>query len=251
MSKDEAVTSDFTQFSSGDYLREYYSEIGSENGFLLNFLHEAHGKREPVQRMLEVGGGPTIYQLISACRNTQEIVFAEYLPGNRAAVQDWRDEAPGAFDWDAYIEYVARLEGARDVPAAVAERKAELRHKLVRIVPYDARSATPLTEESGPFDLVGVNFCLESITSNEAEYRFSLRTMTELLISGGLLVMSALKNAEYYHVGDLKFPAFPVDENSLDRYLTELSYEEIRIGTVPAEHTQGYEGLMTVTARKK
>ena len=252
MGSDSTITNDFTRFSSGNYLREYYSEIGTENAYLLEFLHRTHAEGAPVRRMLEVGGGPTIYQLISACRRTEEIVFSEYLPGNREAVRAWRDGAADAFDWDEYFAFVVRLEGAGDdTGERIQARKSALRHKLGRITPYDAKSDDPLPEEQGPFDLIGVNFCLESITSNEEEYRFSLGHMTELLAPGGMLVMTALKNAEYYHVGDLKFPAFPVDEKSVDRYLTDFSYGDIRVGTVPAEHTQGYEGLMTITARKR
>lgn len=251
MSSDQVVHN-FSLFSPADYLKEYYSEIGTENAFLLDFLHAVHSVREPAARMLEIGGGPTVYQLISACRRTEEIVFSEYLPQNREQVELFRAADPRAFDWSAYFEYVLRLEGA-DHPTAdrVAERKDELRHKIRAVVPYDARSETPLGPFADRFELVAVNFCLESITADEREYRRSLETMTEYLATGGLLVMTALKQADYYHVGKLKFPAFPVDEKSLDRYLNELSYGSIEIRSLPAEHSQGYEGLIALSARKE
>ncbi len=247
MNSDEP-TADFSRFAPRAYLDEYYAGIGPENQFLLRFLHEAHAARPPLGRMLELGGGPTVYQLISACHTIEEIVFAEYLEANRREVESWREGRADAFDWDPFFLYVLGLEGAG--PGDLALRKAELRHKLRRVIPYDAKRERPFDTDPGLFDLVGVNFCLESITRDEAEYRFSLRTLSALLPAGGRLIMTALKNARFYHVGDLIFPAFPLDEKSLDRYLTEASFGTVRMRSLPAEKDQGYEGMLAITAVK-
>lgn len=243
------IEKDFHQFSPDDYLNEYYSNIGSENEFLLRFFHKTYNRLNPSGRLLEVGGGPVIYQLISACYFMDEIIFSEYNLKNRIAVASWVANDSGIFDWDPYIIEVLSLEGKDE--SSLLERKSLLRDKIKAYVPYDARKNPPIDSHAMPFDVISTNFCFESITNNETEYRSFFHNLSSLIKSGTYLIATALKNASYYQVGPIKFPAFPIDENYLNDYLLQLNYNDVQIDTVAAEHSQGYDGIMTICATKK
>ena len=45
--------------------------------------------------LLEFGGGPSVYSLISAAKHVESITFAEYAETNRDEVLIWKDERSG------------------------------------------------------------------------------------------------------------------------------------------------------------
>ena len=65
------------------------------------------------QRLIEVGTGPTIHTLISACEYFEEIVVSDYVDSNREEIERWLTAKDGCFDWNAHIQFVCDLEGKR------------------------------------------------------------------------------------------------------------------------------------------
>src|SRR5690242_2887970 len=97
----------FEPFNAQAYLQEYYSHLGEENRALLHFLHEAYTcifAETDSARILEFGGGPTLYQLISASKYSVIIDFSDYLDENLREIQKWLQNEPGMFSWDAYLQ---------------------------------------------------------------------------------------------------------------------------------------------------
>ena len=89
-------------FDSKAYLKRYAGPkepLGIQIQFLecWHSFYEEHGKElDPSKaHMLEFGGGPTIWSLISAATNFSDIMFAEFAQGNRTEVEMWRDNKPG------------------------------------------------------------------------------------------------------------------------------------------------------------
>ena len=82
--------------------------------FSLRCFHEfwsKMGKRNV--RVLDFGGGPAIYDLISASPYAEEIIFAEYSEDNRKEVAAWKERSRDAHDWLPYFRFVVqRLEGS-------------------------------------------------------------------------------------------------------------------------------------------
>ena len=246
-----AIIKDFEKFLPSIYLSEYYTTIDEENRFLLQFLHEVYDTADCGKRLLEVGGGPTIYQLISAGNRVEEIIFSEYLDANRNEIKKWVHDDPVVPIWDIYFEHVLGLEKTSTSKTDIERRKTSLRQKIKDIVRCDLFNKNPLQPETyRDFDVISVNFCPESITDNEEDFLTSVQNFTSLLKRNGLLVMCLLKNASRYKVGDLHFPAYPVDEAYISDTLKRFSYNEITIRSVPAECDSGYEGLIALTATK-
>lgn len=245
------IVKNFNKFSPIGYLNEYYRDIGYENGSLLNFLHQVYKKVRHKKILLEFGGGPTIYQLISASAKVDNIIFSEYSYKNRKEVKKWLENPTKAFNWDKYFEYVLKLEKKIVNKQNLTLIKNRLRVRIKKIIKCDAYKGNPLTPLNfRKFGVVSVCFCPESATGNEDTYFLFMKNISSLLRREGLLVMVLLKNAKYYKVGNLRFPAFPVDEGYVTNLLKGLGYKNIKTESIEAEHHQGYEGMIFLTANK-
>uniref|UniRef100_S4RYD4 Uncharacterized protein n=1 Tax=Petromyzon marinus TaxID=7757 RepID=S4RYD4_PETMA len=65
-----------------------------DNGLYIFFL--LYNQREVSgQRLLDVGSGPTIYQVLSACERFSEIYLSDFVKGNREELQSWLNRSPG------------------------------------------------------------------------------------------------------------------------------------------------------------
>lgn len=246
----------FAPFHPSAYLQEYYSYLGAENRELLAFLDQAYGHMftdRASASMLEFGGGPTIYQLISAARYPVTIDFSEYLEENLIEVQQWLEDRPEQFAWDDFVEYVLRLEGVPSDGPAIEQRKHQIRSKVRRLLYCDAKCPEPLDyTDAVPYDIVSTNFVLESITMDMHEWYRLIDHIGPLVKPQGYLLMCAIMGATHYRVGELFFPAVPVTLELIEAALRQRNYAIIAVNTVTAEHReeQGYDGICMVLARK-
>lgn len=63
--------------------------------------------------LIDIGSGPTIYQLLSACEVFREIIMSDYTELNLREVDKWLKKELGAYDWSPAVQYVCELEGDR------------------------------------------------------------------------------------------------------------------------------------------
>jgi len=247
-------TQDWDQFDPGAYLDEYYGDIGSENLELLRFLAETYQSIPKGGRLLDFGGGPTIYPLISAVSRVDEIHFSDYLEANLEEVRRWITADPDAFDWDDFIRKAIELEtGARCTDSQVAQRAKEIRERVTRLIRCDASRTPPLDGPSGTYDVVLTNFCAESATSDRELWQAYMTNILSVLKPGGSLVMSALEGATRYSVGSRSFPAVDITAEELIELLVDNGFRRkaIEVRTVTADRpTRDYRGLMLAVARK-
>ncbi|ERE74503.1 nicotinamide N-methyltransferase-like protein [Cricetulus griseus] len=111
-----------SHFNPRDYLEKYYS-FGSrhcaENEILRHLLENLFkifclgGVKGDL--LIDIGSGPTIYQLLSACESFKEIIVSDYTDQNLWELQKWLKKEPGAFDWSPVVTYVCDLEGNRNL----------------------------------------------------------------------------------------------------------------------------------------
>lgn len=245
------ITYDFSKFSPIDYLNEYYTEIYNGNEYLLQCLHgffEEFGGS--IDHYLEIGGGPTICQLISASSKAKSIVFAEYLEANRREVIKWINDEDSAFNWDAFFRFVLNLEQQTNPSITLNDLKERVRRKVSKIIRCDVNQENPISPLNVKFDVAASNFCLESITNNKLSFVNSLRNTSSLLKRDGILIMALIKSAKYYSVGKLNFPALSLDEHRIKSYLEFVDYTDIKAVSVPAEEGHGYDGMIFLSAKK-
>ncbi len=85
-----------------------------ENAAIFNFLRDVSLdllKDFPGGQavLLDVGGGPTLYQHIPLCLNVASIIHGEFLSENRNEVLAYLSGKAGAYSWDAYFSITREL----------------------------------------------------------------------------------------------------------------------------------------------
>ncbi|MEZ5410802.1 MAG: guanitoxin biosynthesis pre-guanitoxin forming N-methyltransferase GntF [Acidimicrobiales bacterium] len=248
----------FDQFSAAEYLREYYSEVGPENHELLRFFADIAPAAPMGEDLLEYGGGPTVYQLLSLAPRVGGVVFGDYLAENLEAVSDWIDGRPGAHDWAPFARAALRHEGLDGSGAEAEHRLAVVRQRIRTLCQVDALDETRPAVRPDGFAFVSTNFVAESIANSGDEWRRAVRAIAGNVRPGGHLAMTAIRNAERWRIGDHWFPALPVDANDIRSALAELGHRVEHLVEIDAEvldradpRHEGYDGMVFCLSRHR
>ncbi|CAI9568141.1 unnamed protein product, partial [Staurois parvus] len=160
--------------------------------------------------LIEIGAGPTIYFILSACENFKQIYLTDYLEGNLQEIEKWLKGDGEAYDWSRYLKYVCAIENHR----STAEEKAEKIRRKVSLMRCDVTKSNPLEPNSLPLtDCVIVAGCLICACKNVEDYKAALKNVVSLIRPGGHLIITDYLGASYYLVGEAKFPVLSLDEN--------------------------------------
>lgn len=165
--------------------------------FCLKSIHDFYTKfscnwaDSDTVEVLEFGGGPVLYSLISASPKVSEITFADYCTSNLKCVELWRDGDPAAHNWTPYISYVInKLENHTcHVEELVKERTRDMRSKVKNIAHCDIfkESLVDLPGVQLQFDIISTHFCLEVATETVNEYRIAVKRLSSILKLGGFI----------------------------------------------------------------
>ncbi|MBI4225694.1 hypothetical protein HY612_01130 [Candidatus Roizmanbacteria bacterium] len=253
------IDTEFKTFNPRDYLNEYYTHIGNENLNLLKFFVKAYKHISKNSLMLEFSGGPTIYPLISAAPLVSKIHFADYLDKNLNEIKLWKKNSPEAFNWKPFIIQALQIEGRKKIKDEdIIRRENLIREKLTRFFYCDAHKIDPLGKKyRNYYHLVNVNFVTDSITSSKKTWKQLITNICSLVRKGGILAMSALKNATYWRAGNNFFPAVDINEKDIKKILNRLGFKILNLNSIKAEVVdekspdyEGYKGMMFVIAKK-
>lgn len=187
------------------------------------------------QRLIEVGTGPTVHTLISACQHYQEIVVSDFVDSNRREIERWLKAEEGCFDWSGHMQYVCSLEG-KGSPALITDT---LRQRIKRVLKCDITLENPFHPATvEPADCVLSSLCLEAACTDRPAYRRSLATMTGLLRPGGVLVLIGDLDETFYTVGEQRFPCVRLSQEFIQQSLEELGLTVEGFTLQPAEDRQ-------------
>ncbi|OWK06525.1 hypothetical protein Celaphus_00012074 [Cervus elaphus hippelaphus] len=247
-----------TKFNPRDYLKTYYafdSGTVAENEilkFLLNNLFETFSPGGVGGDILiEVGTGPTIYQLLSACEAFREIIVSDYLELNLREVDKWLKKEPGAYDWSPAVQYVCELEGDR---SKWQEKEARLQRTVTRLLTCDVNQPRPLGSAQVPaVDCVLTLLALECACRDVDAYRAAIRSLVGLLKPGGHVVTSVALHLQNYMVGHSKFFGLPLEKETVEKALQEAGCQVLKSQYSPINYSEAYcinEGLYFVVASK-
>ncbi|CAB1316960.1 unnamed protein product, partial [Coregonus sp. 'balchen'] len=146
------------------------------------------------QRLVEVGTGPTIHTLISACEYYDEIVVSDYVDSNRREIER--------------------------TPAIVTDT---LRQRVKQVLKCDICLENPFHPVTvPPADCVLSSLCLEAACKDRESYHRSLSSMVGLLRSGGVLVLIGDLDETYYTVGEQRFDCVNLSEEFITETLSKL-----------------------------
>uniref|UniRef100_A0A8C8S9I8 Phenylethanolamine N-methyltransferase n=1 Tax=Pelusios castaneus TaxID=367368 RepID=A0A8C8S9I8_9SAUR len=231
MSSIIAVGESYQKFNPRAYLQNNYmpprADFSSEDCVVpwkLRCLAEAfatgkiHG-----HTLIDIGTGPTIYQLLSACDHFEEIIATDYLAVNREVLRRWVQGEPDAFDWSPYIKHVCRIEGKGE---QWKEKEKKLREKLKQILPIDVHQPKPLGSElCHPADAMVSTFCLEAVSPDWPSFERALQNITTLLKPGGHFLLIGALEESFYLAGEAKLSVVPVREADVKEALAKSGYQ--------------------------
>ncbi|KAM6043167.1 nicotinamide N-methyltransferase [Chlamydotis macqueenii] len=247
------------RFNPQEYLREYYNMCDSQgqaNTFLMEnlkilwkmfSLDEVKG-----DVLIDVGCGPTIYQILSACERFQRIFSLDYTDENRRELEKWLKNEAGAFDWSPVVKYVCELEGDRE---KWAEKQEKVRKKVKQVLKCDVTKANLATPVSlPPADCVVTTLCLEGACKDLPTFRSALQNVGGLLKPGGHLVMMTVLRETYYGFGEEVFSCLRLEEKDVEEAVEGAGFE-VKFSKVQpylAEDVRtDCEAVLSLVARKR
>ncbi|HEY7414137.1 MAG TPA: guanitoxin biosynthesis pre-guanitoxin forming N-methyltransferase GntF [Ktedonobacteraceae bacterium] len=153
------------------------------------------------------------------------------------------------------LKRALEIEGIHHVTQDDIQQRSQLiRAKLVTTLHCNALNNHPIEKEAVPlFDIVQTNFVAESITSSQDVWEQAIANIITLLKPHGLFIMTALKNAGYYHIVSKRFPAVKIDEKQIYEMLLRLEFPSDKITSQTIQATspyRGYDGFLFITAQK-
>uniref|UniRef100_A0A8D0E893 Indolethylamine N-methyltransferase n=1 Tax=Salvator merianae TaxID=96440 RepID=A0A8D0E893_SALMN len=169
--------------------------------------------------LIDIGSGPTIYQLLSACEAFGDITVSDYLDQNIQEIEKWLKNEPGAFNWTPVVKYVCELEGNR------YEKEAKLRKTIKQLLKCDVHQGNPVDPVTLSLaDCVISSECLESACRDHESYRAALRNMSSLLKHGGHLVLAGVLQTTFYMVGPHRFSSLFLTEEFLREAISSTGF---------------------------
>jgi SAM-dependent methyltransferase len=210
---------------TGYYLKRRFSDpTDKERGiqpFYLKSIHNFYQKfsgswSAGSAKLLEYGGGPCIYSLISAAPHFSEVTFSDYQQSNIDAVMAWRSGSEDHHDWTPYFKYVISELEENDSDDAVVQRQEDLRKKCRHFLRGDLHAKNILSSEdySNNFDVVSSNFCCEPVANDISEYQTNVENLGKLVKPGGYFIGLVSLEESYWHTSYS-------DERFFHLYLTE------------------------------
>ncbi|NXU57978.1 NNMT methyltransferase, partial [Turnix velox] len=204
------------------------------------------------ETLIDVGCGPTIYQLLSACQSFQEITALDYTDQNRQELEKWLRKEEGAFDWRPVVEYVCELEGKRE---KWAEREEMVRRKVKRVLKCDVTKANPTEPISlPPADCVLSTLCLEAACRDLATFRSALRNLATLAKPGGHLVLLTVLKETYYAFNNQVFSCLRLEKEEVEGAVEAAGFD-VRFTQVqpypPGDERVDCEAVMGLVAQKR
>ncbi|NXH14682.1 NNMT methyltransferase, partial [Bucco capensis] len=245
-------------FNPQAYLKEFYcltDSQGQPNTFLTDNLRSL-SKIFSLdwlrgETLIDVGCGPTIYQLLSACEHFQEIIALDYTDQNRRELEKWLRNEAGAFDWRPVVQYVCELEGDRE---KWAEKEEKLRKKVKQVLKCDVTKANPTEPVSLPSaDCLLSTLCLEAACKDLATFRSALRNISALVKPGGHLVLLTVLRETYYAFNKQVFSCLHLEREAVEEAVEgagfEVKFSEAQ-PCLPGDVRVDCEAVLSLVARR-
>ncbi|XP_008435052.1 phenylethanolamine N-methyltransferase [Poecilia reticulata] len=215
-------------------------------------LHRAFTEGDVSGELLvDIGSGPTFYQVMSGCEVFNKLILTDFLEINRRELRRWlQDEGGCSLDWTPYLEHVCKLEGRRS--SAWPEKATRLRQVVSDILPVDVHCSQPVAPDSLPptgADCLVSCFCLESVSPDLPAFTRALGHIGKLLRPGGhLMLIGALGESYYFGGPGVRIPVVPLNEAQVCESLRETGYTLIRLEvyTLPQDMRVGVDDVTGV-----
>ncbi|XP_070546252.1 indolethylamine N-methyltransferase-like isoform X2 [Ptychodera flava] len=201
-------------------------------------------------RLLEIGGGPNIANVIHTCTRFPEIIFSDYSENCRQAVEKWVKNTQDAVDWSHFIKSVCEKEGNGNT---WEDRQSLIRKSIREIIHCDVLKSNPLEPKVyEPFDAIVASYCVQCACPDKDSFKEAVKNIVNLLKPEGALIMTTGLNQTFYRVGEKQFYSLKVDQTFVKTAIVEagchiVSAEDRSCHSALADYT----GLSFLSAIKQ
>ncbi|KAM9801312.1 phenylethanolamine N-methyltransferase-like [Neosynchiropus ocellatus] len=261
----QALAETYEDFDPAEYLRYNYSypraDFSDEDSFtvwLLKTLHKAFTEGDIKGGvLLDVGSGPTLYQLMAACEIFDKVIMSDFLEANRNELRNWfQDNGKCSLDWSPFFQYACKLEGRE--PSAWEEKAARVRKVVTDIVHADVHLPQPVSPDvvpPGGADCVLSCFCLDGACLSMPVYSRDLGHVVSQLKPGGHFLLIGTVGMTFWIGGpNANFPTYPITEAEICERLRENGLSLIRLEIYPLptkeETTDNARAMFFAKAKK-
>ncbi|CAL8282078.1 unnamed protein product [Merluccius merluccius] len=209
--------------------------------------------------LVDVGSGPTLYQVLSGCEIFERLVLTDFLEVNRRELKRWlQDQGKSSLDWTPYLQHVCKLEGRGAL--AWSEKASRLRAVVSDVLPIDVHRPQPLAPGALPSpgaDCLVSCFCLESVSPDLDAFTRALGHIGGLLRPKGHLILIGALGESFYQGGPgVQIPVVPLDEAQVCSSLKQNGFTLMRLEVyvLPDDMRVGVDdvsGIFFVKARKE
>lgn len=254
-----------------------------ENAAILSFLSQSslvilESCKDVFPVILDMGGGPTLYQHIPLSLVARAIVHVEPVVENRHELELWIGRSKDAYDWLPYFHVLKNWYDNTDKYAILRRRQKDLaignlhewedylrmllsghvmtgdvfRETLESVGSGILRSTLGSLGVSSGVDIITSNFLLESATDEHIQWIKGMDALAAHVKPGGFLIMMAIRHAEWYQSGSSRIPAYSVDEQFLSNEVQQRGFcLMLRWVITSAKKDQfGYDGMIFLLAQK-
>ncbi|KAK3510797.1 hypothetical protein QTP70_022716 [Hemibagrus guttatus] len=244
-------------FDSRAYMNNFYSrpEGHSDEKDYLTFVLGCLSKifstgKYKGRKLIEVGSGPTIHTVISACEHFDELLLSDFVDSNREEIKKWINNEEGCFDWKPIIEYVCELDGKSS-----SDVEVKLRQRMKQVLKCNVLLENPFHPESiEPADCVITALCLEAACKDMQSYTDALCGVTKLLRPGGVLVMVGVLGESFYCVDEIRFSCLNLSKENIEDVVSKLGFTVQEFNISPAEEQENkvsdYDAFFVLVALK-
>lgn len=224
-----------------------------------------------LKKVVDLGCGPSISNIISASAWSPHIVMCDVLTSNLTEIAKFRSASEDAFSWQHYFAFLSTLESSTS--------KEEERERNENCNPLDTKVGPLLSPEDleertreaiqeiclcdisqpwcglperlvqSPGDLfeVGVaSLVLDVVSTSEEMFRSALENVKGILKPHcGLLIIQGSLGESVYTVGSALFPVMNIDEQKLRQLFAEVGFAIVKWQICQAQ-SQHYFGLLKV-----
>ncbi|XP_003788601.1 indolethylamine N-methyltransferase [Otolemur garnettii] len=217
-------------FLPQDYLATYYNFNAGPSPefdmlkFNLECLHKTFGPGGlQGDTLIDIGSGPTIYQVLAACESFRDITLSDYTDRNRQELEKWLRKEPGAYDWSPAVKFACELEGNS---SRWQEKEEKLRAVVKRVLKCNVLLGNPLAPAVlPPADCVVTLLAMECACCSLSVYRTALCNLASLLKPGGHLVTTVTLGISSYMVGKREFSSLVLEKEEVEQAVLDAGFD--------------------------
>ncbi|XP_004453263.1 indolethylamine N-methyltransferase [Dasypus novemcinctus] len=221
--------------------------------FNLECLHKTFGPGGlKGDTLIDIGSGPTIYQVLAACESFRDITLSDFTDRNLEELEKWLRKDPGAYDWSPAVKFACELEGTS---SRWQEKEEKLRATVKRVLKCDANLGNPLAPVVlPPADCVLTLLALECAGGSLAAYRAALCNLAALLKPGGHLVTTVTLGLSTFMVGKHQFSCLALAKEEVEQAVLDAGFDIeqfLHNSKRYSEASAANSGVCYIVARKK